>query len=99
MITNFIFLFIFLFAITVFSLNLRKIIRNINLGIDVDRSDNKKIRLKNMFRVALGQSKMFDRPIAAVLHLFLYVGFIIINIEVVEILIDGIFGTHRFLAH
>ena len=47
MITNFIFLFIFLFAITVFSFNLRKIIRNINLGIDVDRSDNKKIRLKN----------------------------------------------------
>ena len=99
MISNFIFLFVFLFAITVFIINLRKIIQNINLGIDIDRSDNKKIRLKNMFRVAMGQSKMFDRPIAAVLHLFLYVGFIIINIEVVEILIDGIFGTHRFLAH
>ena len=99
MTSNLIFIFIFLFAISLFTINLRKIISNINLGIDINRSDNKKIRLKNMIRVAMGQSKMFDRPIAACLHLFLYVGFIIINIEVVEILIDGIFGTHRFLAY
>jgi len=57
------------------------------------------LRFRNMVRVALGQSKMFNRPIAAFLHLLIYVGFVIINIEVVEIIIDGIFGTHRFLAH
>ena len=51
-----------------------------------------------MFRVALGQGKMFTRPLAAVLHLFVYVGFVIINIELIEILIDGIFGTHRVLS-
>tara|TARA_B100000780_G_scaffold215782_1_gene155134 strand:- start:2166 stop:3482 length:1317 start_codon:yes stop_codon:yes gene_type:complete len=96
---NIIFIVILTFALSLFIINLKKIINNIKLGKDVNRSDNKKIRLKNMIRVALGQSKMFDRPTAAVLHLFLYVGFVIINIEVFEILIDGVFGTHRFLAH
>ncbi len=96
---NLIFVLIFVFSVTVFIINLRKIISNIKLGRDIDRSDNKSLRLKNMFRVALGQSKMFDRPIAAFLHLLIYVGFVIINIEVIEIIIDGVFGTHRFLAH
>jgi heterodisulfide reductase subunit C len=96
---NIIFLLILVFSFSVFIYNLRKIISNIKRGKDIDRSDNKKIRLKNMLRVAMGQSKMFDRPIAAILHLCLYVGFIIINIEVFEILIDGVFGTHRFLAY
>jgi hypothetical protein len=96
---NIIFLLILVVALYFFISNLRKIISNIKLGRDINRSDNRKLRFKNMFRVAMGQSKMFDRPIAAILHLFVYIGFIIINIEVIEILIDGVFGTHRFLAH
>ena len=97
--SNIIFLLTFVIAISFFVKNLNKIISNIKLGKDINRSDNKDIRLKNMLRIALGQSKMFDRPIAAFLHLLIYVGFVIINIEVIEIIIDGIFGTHRFLAH
>ena len=98
-IENIIFILIFVFAVSLFIINLRKIITNIKLGKDIDRSDNKRLRFRNMIRVAFGQSKMFNRPIAAFLHLLIYVGFVIINIEVVEIIIDGIFGTHRFLAH
>ena len=98
-IENIIFILIFVFAVSLFVINLRKIISNIKLGKDIDRSDNKRLRFRNMIRVAFGQSKMFNRPIAAFLHLLIYVGFVIINIEVVEIIIDGIFGTHRFLAH
>lgn len=72
--------------------------RNILLGKDVVLEGDKKERLNTMFRVALGQGKMFTRPLAAVMHLFIYVGFIIINIEIIEILIDGLFGTHRVLS-
>jgi len=75
--------------------NARKIYRNINLGKEVNRTDRAADRWKNMAMVALGQSKMVKRPIAAVLHIFVYVGFVIINIEMLEIIIDGIFGTHR----
>lgn len=78
-----------------FALNVKKLIRNIKLGKDVDRSDQPKERWKNMIRVALGQSKMVKRPIPAILHIFVYVGFVIINIEMLEIIIDGLFGTHR----
>lgn len=78
--------------------NARKIYRNINLGRDINRSDRSSERWKNMAMVALGQSKMVKRPIAAVLHIFVYVGFVIINIEMLEIIIDGIFGTHRVLS-
>ena len=69
------------------------------MGRDIDRSDRKRDRFKNMFRVALGQSKMVRRPTAGILHIILYLGFLIINIEVIEIVVDGIFGTHRFLSH
>lgn len=65
------------------------------MGRDVDRSDRKGERLATMTRVALGQSKMVTRPLAGIMHIFIYVGFVIINIEVLEIIIDGIFGTHR----
>ena len=75
--------------------NIRRLIRNIKLGKDVDRSDNKGARWKNMARVALGQSKMVSRPIAGIMHIIVYVGFIIINIEVLEIIVDGLLGTHR----
>ena len=76
-----------------FVINIRKISRNIKLGKDVDRSDRKPERLTNMIRIALGQSKMVKRPFSGFLHVIVYVGFIIINIEVLEIIIDGIFGT------
>ncbi|MCH2218618.1 MAG: (Fe-S)-binding protein, partial [Flavobacteriales bacterium] len=73
----------------------RKVIRNIKLGKDINRSDHSSKRWKNMARIALGQSKMVTRPVSGVLHLIVYVGFIIINVEVLEIIFDGIFGTHR----
>lgn len=75
-----------------------QISKNIKLGKDIDLSDNKSERLKNMFLVAFGQKKMFKRPIPALLHLLIYVGFVLINIEVLEIIIDGLFGTHRVAA-
>ncbi|WGD34470.1 (Fe-S)-binding protein [Olleya sp. YS] len=78
-----------------FANNVRKLIRNIKLGKSVDVSDNKPQRWKNMAYIALGQSKMVKRPIAGILHVIVYVGFVIINIEVLEIIIDGLFGTHR----
>ena len=78
-----------------FGLNIRKLYRNINFGKDVDRKDRKPERLKNMMMIALGQSKMVKRPLSGFLHIIVYVGFVIINIEVLEIIIDGLFGTHR----
>ncbi|MCH8534700.1 MAG: (Fe-S)-binding protein [Flavobacteriaceae bacterium] len=86
------------FAIYFFANNVRKLKRNIDLGKDVDRKDNKKIRFNQMLRVALGQSKMVTKPIAGTLHVIVYVGFVIINLEVLEIIIDGIFGTHRIFS-
>jgi heterodisulfide reductase subunit C len=81
-----------------FASSVKKIIRNINLGVDVDRKDNPKARWANMAMIALGQSKMVKRPVAGVLHIVVYVGFVIINIELLEIIIDGLFGTHRVFA-
>lgn len=82
-----------------FFTNIKKIKRNINLGKDVNRFDNPKARWTNMAMIALGQSKMVKRPIAGVLHIIVYVGFVIINIELLEIIIDGLFGTHRIFAY
>ena len=98
MISNIIFLVVFLVAITLFILNLNKIIANIKLGRNINRSDRSTDRWKNMFRVAVGQSKMTRRPVAGILHIILYLGFVIINIEVIEIIVDGVFGSHRFLS-
>jgi heterodisulfide reductase subunit C len=81
-----------------FASSVKKIIRNIKLGVDIDRKDNPKARWANMALIALGQSKMVKRPVAGVLHIVVYVGFIIINIELLEIIIDGLFGTHRIFA-
>ncbi len=78
-----------------FTMNIRKLSRNIKLGKDVNRKDRKSERFKNMIMIALGQSKMVKRPFSGFLHIVVYVGFIIINIEVLEIIIDGLFGTHR----
>jgi heterodisulfide reductase subunit C len=78
-----------------FVMNIRKLLRNIKLGKDVNRTDKKPERLKNMMMIALGQSKMVKRPFSGFLHVIVYVGFVIISIEVLEIVIDGIAGTHR----
>jgi len=81
-----------------FIINCRKIIRNIKLGQDINRSDNPASRWKNMAMIALGQSKMVKRPVAGILHIIVYVGFVVINIELLEIIIDGLFGTHRIFS-
>lgn len=82
-----------------FTSNVRKVIRNIKLGRDIKINDRKSDRWKQMILVAFGQKKMFKRPLPALLHFVVYAGFIIINIELLEIVSDGIFGTHRILAH
>ncbi len=86
------------FAIGFFTRNIRQIRRNILLGKAEDRNDNKAQRWKNVLLLAFGQKKMFRNPLVAVLHFIIYAGFIIINIEVLEIVLDGILGTHRFFA-
>lgn len=78
-----------------FAINVKKLARNIQLGKAVVINDNKPQRWTNMFKIAFGQTKMVVRPVSGFLHFIVYVGFIIINIEVLEIIIDGIFGTHR----
>lgn len=79
-----------------FAFNLRKIAQNIHLGLPLDRTDRKAERWRTMLLVALGQKKMFTRPIPALLHLALYVSFVITQIELIEILVDGMSGSHRF---
>ena len=95
---NLLFAIILILGFGFFTVNIRKIIRNINLGQNVNRSDNPSLRWKNMAIIALGQSKMVKRPIAGLLHVIVYIGFIIINIELLEIIIDGLFGTHRIFS-
>ncbi|MFD2727584.1 4Fe-4S dicluster domain-containing protein [Hyunsoonleella rubra] len=94
-IPNILFAIALIAGIGYFSKNVKKLIRNIKLGLKVDISDNRGERWKNMINIALGQSKMVRRPISGFLHVVVYVGFIIINLEVLEIIIDGLFGTHR----
>ena len=83
-------------AFYIFAKKLLTIKRNIQLGRPVELNDQPIARWKNVFLLALGQKKMFRNIPVALLHLILYVGFIIINTELLEIIIDGIFGTHRF---
>ena len=97
-IPNILFAIALIIGVGYFTVNVRKLIRNIKLGKDKDVSDNKSKRWKNMTMIALGQSKMVTRPIAGILHIIVYVGFVIINIEVLEIIIDGLFGTHRIFS-
>lgn len=98
MISQLIFAILFIGAVVLFTINARKIIRNIKLGRNEDRSDRPADRLKTMLLVAFGQKKMFKRPIPALLHLFVYLGFVIINIEMLEIIIDGLSGSHRLFS-
>jgi len=95
---NILFAIILVLGFGFFVVNIKKIIRNINLGRDINRSDNASARWKNMAMIALGQSKMVKRPVAGMLHIIVYVGFVIINIELLEIIIDGLFGTHRVFS-
>ena len=97
-IPNVIFLLIMIGSIWFFAQNVKRLIRNIKLGKEIDRFDHPAERWKTMARVALGQGKMTVRPLAGILHIFVYVGFVLINVEVLEILIDGVFGTHRVLS-
>lgn len=92
--------FIVCLAVTIFfaTKSVKRIIRNIKLGKDIDLTGNKLERIKKVFLIALGQKKMFSRPIPAILHLFIYVGFLIVNIEMLEIVLDGVLGTHRLFA-
>ena len=98
-IPNILFSALLISSLAVFIRNLKRLRRNINLGKgSTDPITNKPQRWKNMARIALGQSKMVSRPIAGLLHIIVYLGFIIINIELIEIVIDGVFGTHRIFS-
>jgi len=95
---NILFAILLIAGIGFFTKNVKKLIRNIKLGKSIDRSDHSKQRWANMINIALGQSKMVRRPVSGILHIIVYVGFIIINIEVLEIIIDGLLGTHRVFS-
>jgi len=95
---NILFFLLLVAGVGYFTKNIRTVIRNIKLGIPVAISDHKKERYGNVARIALGQSKLLKRPISGALHAIVYLGFIIINIEVLEIIIDGLLGTHRIFA-
>ena len=99
MIAQIIFLVVTSIGVYFFSKSIAKIRRNINLGKPLNRSDNPLQRLKIMTMVALGQSKMIVRPVAGFFHILIYVGFVLINIEVLEILIDGLSGKHRIFQN
>ncbi|MAD97238.1 MAG: Fe-S oxidoreductase [Flavobacteriaceae bacterium] len=94
-IPNIVFALLLIAGFGFFANNVKKLIRNIKLGKDVDRSDNSGERWKNMAKIALGQTKMVRRPLSGILHVIVYIGFIIINIELLEIIVDGLLGTHR----
>ncbi len=98
MLAQIVFVATLFFTIALFYRSVRRIRRAILLGRKEVKNDHKKQRWKNVLLIAFGQKKMFKRPFPALLHLCVYLGFLIINIEIIEILIDGIFGTHRFLA-
>ena len=95
---NLIFCILLVISVSFYTRNLKRIKRNIGLGRDLDRNDYPKLRMKNMLLLAFGQKKMINKPVVGILHLVVYVGFILINIELLEILLDGIFGTHRLFA-
>ena len=95
---NIVFSIILIVTISIFVINIRKIISNIKLGKSIERNDRLKDRFIKMFYIAFGQSKMIKRPLVGILHLIVYLGFIVINIELIEIIIDGVLGTHRVFS-
>ncbi len=98
MVSQIIFVLLAIAGTALFAYNARKVIRNIKLGRAVNRNDKPQERLLTMAKVAFGQTKMAVRPVPFLLHLVVYLGFVIINLEVLEIMIDGAFGTHRVFA-
>lgn len=98
MVSQIIFVILALAGTALFAYNARKVIRNIKLGRPVNRTDKPQQRLMTMLKVAFGQTKMAVRPVPFFLHLVVYLGFVIINLEVLEIVIDGAFGSHRVFA-
>ena len=96
--SNIIFAIVLVTAIFFFRKNILFVKRNIQMGKAIERKDNAQKRWSNMIRIALGQSKMVTRPIAGILHIVVYIGFILINIELLEIVLDGLLGTHRVFA-
>ena len=97
-IPNIAFAVLFVVLVGLFTRNVRRIIRNIQLGNATNRSEQPKKRWLHMARIALGQSKMVRKPLSGALHVIVYVGFIVINIELLEIILDGFLGTHRVFA-
>ncbi|MGY8919936.1 MAG: 4Fe-4S dicluster domain-containing protein [Flavobacteriales bacterium] len=95
---NIIFVSILFFGLYFFARNLNRLYRNINLGKEINTRDNKKQRLLNMCKIALGQGKIIKRPVSGILHVIVYIGFIVINIELLEIVLDGLLGTHRLFS-
>ncbi|MEO8821628.1 MAG: (Fe-S)-binding protein [Ginsengibacter sp.] len=87
------------FAVYVFWIKVQEIRANIKLGKDENLTDNKSQRWTNVLLLALGQKKMFRYPLVGVMHFVIYAGFVIINIEILEIILDGLFGTHRMFAN
>ena len=92
------FVLIAITAVFLFVKKVGQLRRNILLGKSEDFSDNPGLRWKNVLLLAFGQKKMFRNPLVAVIHFVIYAGFIIINIEVLEIALDGILGTHRLFS-
>ena len=90
-----VFVILAIFSVWFFAKNISQIKKNILLGRDIDLSGNMAQRWKNVLLLAFGQKKMFRNPLVALLHFVIYAGFIIINAEVLEIVLDGILGTHR----
>ncbi|MGI9137443.1 MAG: hypothetical protein ACR2IM_00230 [Sediminibacterium sp.] len=95
LISQIIFCLLSLLSFGMFAQKVMRIRRSILLGKPADLKDQPIQRWKQVILLALGQKKMFQKPIVAILHLIVYVGFIIINIELLEIVVDGILGTHR----
>lgn len=95
MLGSVIFIILLIAATAFFTFNVKKIRRNISIGKPLDISDNKAERWKVMARVALGQSKMVTRPLSGIMHILVYAGFVLINIEILEMLVDGATGMHR----
>lgn len=92
--------FVFILAVAIYFITKRagRIRKNILIGKEKKIDDRRDERIRNLLLIAFGQKKMFKRPVPAILHLFIYVGFIVINLEVLEFIIDGLAGTHRIFS-
>lgn len=98
MIEQLVFILVLVVAVYAISKRASRIRKNIQLGKDIEIKDRPLQRLRNLVLVAFGQKKMFKRPVPAILHLFIYTGFLVINIEVLEFMIDGASGAHRVFS-